>query len=102
MAPIVFVRFYPKPNQHDRIESILRAMVAATRSEPGCRRYDLLRAKGEGGGPVFCLIEHYADEAAVQTHRESAHYKEYRANIMDLLERPPEVHMLDALDAKPY
>jgi quinol monooxygenase YgiN len=102
MTPVVFVRFLPKAGQAARVHGILQGMVVATRNEPRCRRYDLFSAPGQAGESVFFLIEHYADEAAIEAHRDSAHYKEYRANVMDLLERAPEVQILTPLDAKPY
>jgi quinol monooxygenase YgiN len=75
-------------------------MVAKTREEPGCRRYDLFQVPATSGGGTFCLIEKYADQAAVQAHRETRHYKEYRANIMALLAQPIEVTMLEPVDAR--
>jgi quinol monooxygenase YgiN len=102
MAPVLFVRFTPKPGQAAPVQALLQGMVSPTRSEPGCRRYDLFRGAGPSGDAVLFLIEHFVDEAALQAHRDTAHYKEYRANVMDMLERAPEVQMLDAIDAKPY
>ncbi len=102
MASLVFVRFFPKTGLEAQVESILRGMVVSTRKEPGCRRYDLYRSGAAAAGTVFCLIERYADDAAVQAHRETTHYKDYRARIMDLLERPIEVTMLEALDAQAH
>jgi quinol monooxygenase YgiN len=99
MTPLVLARFVPKPAQEPRVEAILRGMVASTREEPGCRRYDLYRTT-VAGSTVFCLIERYADQAAIQAHRETRAYKEYRANIADLLAHPIEVSVLDALDAR--
>ncbi len=99
MNQLVLARFVPKPGQEARVEAILRGMVASTRREPGCIRYDLYRT-GAAGAPVFCLIERYADPAAIQAHRETPHYKNYRASIADLLAQPIEVSMLDALDAR--
>lgn len=102
MAPVVFVHFSPKSGQAARVRTILEGMVVATRQEPGCRRYDLFRAPGAAGDEAYFLVEHYAGEAAIQAHRDTAHYKEYRANIMELLERPPQVQLLEPIDAKPY
>jgi quinol monooxygenase YgiN len=98
MAALIFVRFSPKAGQQAAVESILRGMVEKTRLEPGCRRYDLYRATLAPSGTIFCLIERYADDAAIQAHRETAHYKKYRAGIMDLLERAIEVTLLETLD----
>jgi len=102
MSVLVFVKFFPKPDRHDRVEEILRGMVADTRKEAGCRRYDLFKSTAANGAGIFCLIETYLDAAAVQSHRETSHYKAYRTAIMELLETPPEVNLLDPLDAKPY
>jgi quinol monooxygenase YgiN len=100
MAALVFVRFFPKAGQEAAVESILRGMVGSTRQEPGCRRYDLYRTTVAASGTIFCLVERYANDAAAQAHRETAHYKDYRAGIMDLLERPIEVTMLEPLDER--
>jgi quinol monooxygenase YgiN len=100
MSPLVFVRFFPKPGQEARVESILRGMVAQTRCEPGCLRYDLYQSKSTAGARTFCLLERYTDATAQQAHRETSHYKDYRANIMDLLDQPIEVNLLDALDER--
>ena len=45
--------------------------------EKGVIRFDLLRR--EGAECVYCLDEMYQDEAAYATHRETAHYKAWRA-----------------------
>ena len=100
MSPLVFVRFFPKAGQEPRVESILRGMVAETRKEPGCRRYDLYESRSASGARIFCLLERYADADAQQAHRETAHYKAYRATIMDLLEQPIEVNLLDPRDER--
>jgi quinol monooxygenase YgiN len=102
MAALVFVCCFPKAGQEAPVESILRAMVVSTRKEPGCLRYDLYTSVTAPGGTVFCLIEKYADDAAVGAHRETPHYKDYRAKIVDLLKRPIEVTILEALDAQTH
>jgi len=101
-TPLAVVRFSPKPGTHEKVEAILRRMVPATRGEPGCRRYDLFKSNDASGAMLFYLVEHYADEASLGAHRETEHYKAYRADILPLLEQPPQVQLLQALDAKPY
>lgn len=101
MTPdLVFVRFYPKAGQEDRVETILRGMVGNTRTEPGCQVYHLYQTTAAAGGKVFCLIEKYADEAALQAHRDAQYYKDYRATIMDLLAQPIDITLMNALDVK--
>jgi quinol monooxygenase YgiN len=100
MPALVFVTFIPKSGSETRVLEILRVMVDKTRREPGNRRYDLYKANNAAGRLQYHLLEHYVDDAAVQAHRETEHYKEYRANIVPLLEQPIAVTLLDALDAR--
>jgi quinol monooxygenase YgiN len=100
--PLVVVRFEPKPGMHDQVEAVLAPMVPATRAEPGNRRYDLFKSVDAAGATLFYLIERYADDAAVAAHREAAHYLQYRAAILPLLVQPPQVQLLQAIDARPY
>lgn len=99
MSPLILARFCPKSGAEAHVESLLRSMVTSTRLEPGCRRYDLFRTSSPGG-TVFCLIEQYADEQALAAHRETPHYKSYRARITDLLAQPIDVSHLEAIDAR--
>ena len=99
MGNLVFVVFRPKPGQEQRIENILRGMVVNTRKEPGCQRYDFFDSDNTGRR-LFHLVERYADDAALVAHRAADYYKDYRAQIMDLLEEPPTVAILNPLDVR--
>jgi quinol monooxygenase YgiN len=101
-SPLIVVRFDPKPGLHDQVEAVLRPMVPATRAEDGNRRYDLFRSVDAAGAQLLFLVEHYADDAAAAAHRETPHYKQYRADILPLLQQPPAVQLLHAIDSKPY
>jgi quinol monooxygenase YgiN len=94
----VVANFTPKPGHETEVEKILRTMVAPTRAEPGCRRYDLYRNRGEG--PLFTLFEIYDDAAAVEAHRATTHWKAYRAAITDHLGAPIHATLLDGVDVK--
>jgi autoinducer 2-degrading protein len=54
----------------------LLANAAASRGEPGCRRFDV--AVSDDGATVF-LFEAYVDAAAFQTHRGTPHFLAYDA-----------------------
>jgi quinol monooxygenase YgiN len=99
MSPLIVARFVPKAGEDGRVEAILRGMVTSTRQEPGCLRYDFYRAS-TAGGALFCLIEQYAGEQAIEAHRNTAHYKSYRASIADLLAQPIEVTRLEPIDVR--
>jgi quinol monooxygenase YgiN len=60
-------------------------MIAPTRAEPGNLLYDLWR---ESDGPRrFILDELYVDEAAIASHRQSAHFRDYFQQIGDMADR---------------
>lgn len=92
----VIARLLPLPSHHDEVAEALRTLVAASRSEPGNRRYDLFAPAD--GSPGFHLIEVYADQAALDAHRASEHYRAFRATIADWLGAPPEVGVLAGVD----
>jgi quinol monooxygenase YgiN len=102
ISPLIVVRFDPKPGLHDQVEAVLRTMVPATRSEEGNRRYDLFKSVDPSGSHLLFLVEHYVDDAAAAAHRETPHYKQYRADVLPLLQQPPTVQLLHAIDSKPY
>lgn len=45
----------------------------ASLAEPGCLGYEVFQAVSTPG--TVLLLEHYRDDAALQAHRESAHYR---------------------------
>jgi quinol monooxygenase YgiN len=94
----IFASFVPKPDHERQVETVLRGMVAQTRLEPGCLLYDLYRAQA---GNSLHLFEVYRDRTAVDAHRATEHYKEYRTTISDLLAEPIAVAVLDEVDAAP-
>jgi quinol monooxygenase YgiN len=55
----------------------MRAMVEASRAEPGCLEYSF--AFDLGDDHLVRIFECYADEEAVEVHRNSAHFAAWRA-----------------------
>jgi quinol monooxygenase YgiN len=94
---VVLATFHPRDGRADDVHDVLAWMVANTRSEPGCERYDLYRAP-DGGS--FHLIERYADASALEAHRAAPYFAEYRRRIAELLEAPVEAVVLTAIDAE--
>nr|WP_245850047.1 putative quinol monooxygenase [Mycobacterium angelicum] len=91
----VIARFAPRPGSRDALRALLKTMVTPTRSEDGCRTYDLYEIADDGG---FVLFERYASRRALEAHRASAHYVDYRARVTELLTGPIEVEVLDIVD----
>jgi len=93
----VIANFLPKVGGEQQVETILRGMILPTRTEPGCERYELYQAAGQPAS--FVLFEIYTDQGALEAHRNTGHYKSYRAGIADLLSEPIKVQVLQVLDA---
>ncbi|MFD2467804.1 putative quinol monooxygenase [Amycolatopsis silviterrae] len=92
----VIARFAPTPERAAQLKALLGGMVEPTRAEPGCRRYDLFTARE--GDTEFVLVERYEDTPALEAHRASAHYKNYRAQLPEMLAKPIEVTVLAPVD----
>jgi len=72
-----------KPGMAEAVKAVLLACVAPSRAEPGCRFYTLHTEQGQEGRFVF--IERWADLAALEEHRGTAHYKALGAGLGDML-----------------
>lgn len=60
---------------HDEIAEILRKLTEASRQEPGCVTY--VPHFVDGDSTMVVIYEQYANEAALDHHRNSPHFKEY-------------------------
>ncbi len=97
---IVFASFSPNAGQEGEVEEILKGMIGPTRAEPSNEIYDLYKKTADSdSAPSFHLFERYTDADALQAHRDTDHYKAYRAKITDYLSDPIGVVVLDAVDA---
>jgi quinol monooxygenase YgiN len=96
MTVEVIATLEARPERASDVEAGLRVLLAHTRQEPGNRRYDLYRDSARPA--TFHLIEAYADEAALEAHRNSAHYLRYRDQARDWLTAAPMVAVLDPVE----
>lgn len=70
---VLLASYRSVPGRGDEVATALRDMLAATRAEPGCVLYLVNRSKDDPDH--FVLYEQYEDEAALDAHRESAHFQ---------------------------
>lgn len=97
-AVSVFASFRPREGRAGDLRSLLTWMVERTRAEPGCERYDLYEQHGAGG--ALHLFERYRNQEALEAHRATDHYVEYRRQVEDLLDEPIGVIVLDPIDVQ--
>lgn len=75
---VLVVSFSVRPEDLERTLELSRRLVEYSRREPGCLAYI---AHQQSDDPLrFCFYEAYADEAAIEAHRSSAHYAECVTN----------------------
>ena len=58
------------------------------KDEPGCLRFDVIRDRDDSSR--FYYYEVYRDDAALEAHRRSPHFKLYAEKVEPLLAAPPE------------
>jgi quinol monooxygenase YgiN len=97
---VVLASFYPKNEKNNEVKETILAMVNPTRSEEGNEIYNFYETKKDDDkNNSFHLFEVYKDPAALDFHRNTSNYKNYRSKIADLLDRPIEVKVLSSIDA---
>ena len=73
---ILIVEVHIKPELRDEyLEAIKHDAVHSEGDEPGCLRFDVLVDTEDANR--FFYYEVYRDEAAMQAHRETPHFKAY-------------------------
>jgi len=84
---VIIAEFTVKPENLERVLEMARQLQDASRKEPGCERYVAHRSLDK---PLhFCFYEMYTDQAAIDAHRATAHYREYVVDgLMKIIENP--------------
>lgn len=62
----VFATITPKPEYRQQVLASLEQILAPTRAEPGCHRFEL--HTGHDDDPNLYLVETWQDDAALQSH----------------------------------
>lgn len=78
-----------KPGQEDAFVAAARDCIAGSRAKPGVLRYDVWReVEGERR---YVFDELYVDDAAVQAHMASGHFKAFGMAARDLAAARPSI-----------
>ena len=97
---IVIASFYPKRDKNNEAKEIITSMINPTRSEEGNELYNFYEEKNnEGKSVAYHLFEIYKDSVALDFHRSTAYFKNYRSKIEELLAKPIEVKILNSIDS---
>ena len=73
------------PGKVNALKTLLEGMVTPSRNEPGNIRWDIWHNPSEPS--TFVLDELYTDHAAIEAHRDTAHFKHYLTRVNELADR---------------
>ena len=78
---VLAVTWMAKVGRESEVITVFDKLSAESRKEPGCLMYQVHKHKTDPRR--FFIYEQYKDEAALQTHRESAHFQEYAVKALN-------------------
>lgn len=83
---VLVAKYHVKQGKGGEVAAALKKMAPLVEAdEPGCTLYHVNRSVDNPD--FFLLYEHYTDEAALATHRDTSHFKEIiEETILPLLE----------------
>jgi quinol monooxygenase YgiN len=70
---VVVATWVAREGQEAEVERILRTMAKLTEQEPGC--YEFIVHRSLSDPRHYILYERYENEAALEAHRETDHFK---------------------------
>ena len=74
------VTFIAHEHSVEKLRELLTTMIQASKDEDGCLLYDIFQYEDEP--TKFTVIESWENEAALNGHKLSAHYKHYKATYV--------------------
>ena len=83
---VVHVHVQVRPDDVEAFLAASRDNAAASRQEPGVRRFDVLQDEKDPAHVV--LNEAYVDQAAVDAHKQTDHYARWRDTVVDMMAQP--------------
>jgi quinol monooxygenase YgiN len=78
-----------KEGKREELTAILLDLVADTREEKGCIKYELLLNNADK--TEFVFVEEWTTDAALDAHLKSAHLQSARAKAAQLLAQEPDI-----------
>ena len=85
----IFVTIQVKAGFREQFaEASLGDAQGSVRDDPGCFRLEILQ--DDSDPDRFHLYEVYADQAALEAHRQAPHYKKWRETVQDWFDGEPQ------------
>jgi quinol monooxygenase YgiN len=87
-----------KPGSEDAVREAMSGLVAPTREEAGCLRYDLSESSSAPG--TFVTVEEWSDPSDLDQHMQTEHIQAALGVLGDALAAAPAIHPLTPLDVQ--
>lgn len=84
-----------RPEKSAAFEALFSAYVQASRAEPGCIEYHMLRDKQDP--TLFIFFEIWQSQAHLDVHSNLPHMQQFREAHMEYLERDFEIRAIEIL-----
>ncbi|HEX4018386.1 MAG TPA: putative quinol monooxygenase [Frankiaceae bacterium] len=85
-----------KEGSEDIVRQAMTSLMAPSRLDKGCIRYDLYEAQGAPG--TFVNLEVWASQEDINAHLSQPHLGAAFANAGDALDGAPQIYMLTPVD----
>ena len=83
---VLAVTWKAKPGNEAEMRRVLSVLAVEARKEPGCVQF--IPSQGREDRSLFFIYEEYKDDAALEAHRATPHFKQYaRGDLPRLGER---------------
>jgi quinol monooxygenase YgiN len=85
-----------KPGTNEAFEAVAKELMAAVREgEPGNKVYQFCKSRTEP--TTYVVLELYVDQAAIEAHGKSEHFRTIGAKMGPCMAGRPDVQYLDAI-----
>ncbi|QGV77011.1 putative quinol monooxygenase [Streptomyces ficellus] len=92
---VALARVKARRSQREALRDALVTLVEPSRAEPGCSDYTLFELHDEPG--TFYVRETWDDQAALDFHRATPHFRAFAARFDELLDEPIRLTRLRAV-----
>jgi quinol monooxygenase YgiN len=86
---VLIARLKVKPDLVEQAKRAALAIITDSRAEEGCLNYDFHQAIDDE--TIFIWHETWENKAAIETHGTSKHFRNFSAEIKDLVDEPLQI-----------
>jgi len=95
---MITARVYIKPGSEDLFIEAAKTIIENSNKEEGCLGYMLYQDPYEKTNFIF--VEKWKNQAAIDYHFATEHFKEFGTRIADLTSKPAEIKIIDIASEK--